>query len=135
MKYAPVLRVLLVACINVIVLLFIQPALSQVTAVSVIPGYICMEQDKADDRSPTLDNFPPVYKSSRPDAPQFGVAAGIILATNPPRVENGRRQILRIDGSTAWVDVGFLRPWVGRTPEKRCTPVILSNGRRGEDIR
>jgi len=108
-------------------------ALAQV-AVNAIPGFVCMEQNQGKDDSPTLAGFPSVYASPRSDAASSGVAAGMILASSPPRVENGRRQILRIDGSIAWVDQRFLKPWVGRTSADRCTPVILSNGRRGFSI-
>ena len=112
-----------------------EPALAQVAALNAILGYVCMEQSTGNDRSPTLADFPPVYQSSRSDAVKSGVAAGIILGSNPPKVENGRRQVLRTDGSIAWMDTRFLKPWTGRSPAESCTPTVLSNGRRGYVIR
>ena len=109
--------------------------LAQAAAANALPGYVCMEQTAGNDSNPTLADFPPVYQSSRPDAVKSGVAAGMILASNPPKVENGRRQILRTDGSIAWIDSRFLKPWTGRTPTESCTPTLLSNGRRGYVIR
>ena len=114
---------------------FSGPVLAQAAAVNAIPGYVCMEQSTGNDSSKTLADFPPVYQSSRPDAVQSGVAAGMILASNPPTIENGRRQVLRTDGSIAWIDTRFLKPWTGRSPTEGCTPAVLSNGRRGYVIR
>lgn len=129
------LNTLSVSVLLATVFLYAEKGWAETGSVNVLPGYICMEQNVGNDTSPNLADFPPVYASSRLDAPKSGVAAGVILASNPPKTENNRRQILRTDGSLAWIDAHFLKPWFGRNSNEKCIPAILSNGRRGFVIR
>ena len=107
----------------------------EVRIVAQIPGYVCMDQNAVDVVAKDMPNFPPVYAGPSRDAPKTGVAVGVLIVADPPHIENGRRQVLRIDGSTAWIDAKNLKPWIGKTASAQCLHVLLSNNRRGISIK
>ena len=107
----------------------------EVKVVQKIPGYVCMDQNAVEATALDMSGFPPVYGGPSRDAPKTGVAAGVLIVADPLHIENGRRQVLRIDGSIAWIDTKVLKPWVGKTASAQCSPVLLSNNRRGILIR
>jgi len=101
-------------------------------AVSPLEGYSCMQLNLSD--SQMRDNSVNVPIRSRPDngAPIVGNSSAILLGRSPVHEVDGFVEVLRLDGSSGWIEKSKIRPWRNDTaPSRRCVPSLMSNGRPG----
>ena len=124
------------ACLSLLVLGSVPHRTMAQTAVASLPGYECRVLDITDAQA-----HDPAFSISvltRPaiDAPVLGNASGIVLMHTPAVPVNGYLQVLFPNRRTGWIATSALRPFKSRgNPGARCTPVILSNGIAGFDVR
>lgn len=102
------------------------------TVVKTLPGVQCMAL--AAEYGPQGAYAPPApeYAGPEANAAKIGIGAGTILVPDPMKPVNGRSQVLRPNGKTAWIDVRLLTRWHALSaPSATCQAVLLSNGRYG----
>lgn len=97
-----------------------------------LPGYACMSLNL----TPTQmrdDRFQvKILAQPNPNAQAVAVASAIVIASDPPHVTNGYREVLRLNGSKGWIAENMLAPYRSASnPNAKCTPAIMSNGRPG----
>ena len=103
-----------------------------VSVVRTLSGLQCMALSAAYGPQGTYAPPVPVYAGSESGSAKVGIGAGVILVPDPVMPVNGRSEVLRPNGSKAWIDVNVLTPWHSvNDPSAKCEPVLLSNGRYG----
>lgn len=101
-------------------------------AVKPLPGYTCMRLNLPREQilDPNLDV--PVYQGPSTSLPRLGKAAAALIVKTPMVVRNGLAEILFLDGRVGWVPASVLGPYATpATPNARCTPSVMSNGKPG----
>lgn len=124
------------ACLSLLVLGGVSHRAMAQAAVAPLPGYECRVLDITDAQAHDPAFGMPVLTRPAIDAPVLGNASGIVLVHTPAVPVNGYLQVLFPNRRTGWIAPSALRPYRSRgNPGARCTPVLLSNGIAGFDVR
>lgn len=106
------------------------------TAVAPLPDYECRLLDITDAQANDPAFSVPVLARPMMDAPEAGIAGGIVFVHIPAVLVNGYLQVLFPNHRTGWIVGSAMRPFKSRgNTAARCTPVILSNGTVGFHVR
>lgn len=102
------------------------------TPVRHVPGYRCMMLNITEQQS-MAPNFRVTLRSApSPTAAEAGWAPAVVIVREPLTPQNGFLQVLRPDGTAAWIPSNMVKPYrPAAAPEAKCFPTILSNGRVG----
>ena len=103
-----------------------------VMVVKTLPNMQCMGVANEFDPQGSFAPPPPEFAGPEASAPKIGIGAGTILVREPMRTVDGRTEVLRPNGQSAWIEVSALTRWHAlAAPNATCEPVLLSNGRYG----
>ena len=105
------------------------PAMAQQPAKR-IAGYQCMMLNITEQQS--MDPAFHVSLRSVPSdgAPEAGWAGSVPIVREPAVPRNGFLQVLKADGSKAWIAAGMVKPYHPVSDSSaRCVPEVLPNGR------
>ena len=104
-------------------------------AVRPIPGVVCLSLDATSLAAKRQSGLPRLFSQPSLTAPPVGYPTSIVFVHSPAVQQNGFEQVLRLNGSSAWIEADHLRPW--HSPNggnARCVPSFMSDGRLGTSI-
>ena len=105
-------------------------------AVRPLPGYVCMQLALTPE-----ENMDPIRGVPVRASPSFSDAVAswapsVVVAPNPQQPTSGFLQVLLPNGHRGWIQAAALKPWTNPySPNRRCTPSIMSNGAIGYDFK
>lgn len=131
------MRTLLAALAAMTSIVIMQRTFAQgVTPVRQAPGLKCMSLDQAALAATRQDELPPIVSAPTPDAQRIGYPGGIVFEKSPRIETNGYVAVVLLNGRNGWIEAARLQPWhPANGGNARCTPMLMSNGLLGQQVR
>ncbi len=104
-------------------------------AIRPIPGNVCMKLALPPGQASDPKNGIPIRDIPSSSGNIVGWAPSVIIAPAAQQPTDGFIQVLFPDGHRGWVQAVALKPWSDPySPNSRCVPSLMSNGRIAFDF-